>query len=128
MFFVICPAVSGGQLFGQLTDAASRNLYEAVFQSGWFIASMWTQSLVIHAIRSQKLPFIGSCASVPVLLCSFLGIATVTLLPFIPLGTSLGLSPLPPVFFAYLSLIVIGYLSLVTVTKKLFIRRYGSLL
>lgn len=128
MFFVICPAVSGGQLFGQLTDAATRNLYEAVFQSGWFIASMWTQSLVIHAIRSQKLPFIGSCASVPVLLCSFLGIATVTLLPFIPLGTSLGLSPLPPVFFAYLSLIVIGYLSLVTVTKKLFIRRYGSLL
>lgn len=128
MFFVICPAVSGGQLFGQLTDAASRDLYEAVFQSGWFIASMWTQSLVIHAIRSQKLPFIGSCASVPVLLCSFLGIAAVTLLPFIPLGISLGLSPLPPVFFAYLALIVIGYLSLVTVTKKLFIRRYGSLL
>lgn len=128
MFFVICPAVSGGQLFGQLTDAASRDLYETVFQSGWFIASMWTQSLVIHAIRSQKLPFIGSCASAPVLLCSFFGIAAVTLLPFTPLGRSLGFSALPPVFFAYLALIVIGYLTLITVTKKLFIRRYGSLL
>ncbi len=128
MFFIICPMVCGGQDFSQLTSTVSRDLYETAFQSGWFIASMWTQALVIHTIRSQKLPFIGSCASMPVLLFSFLGIAVVTFIPFTPFASALGLSALPPVFFGYLAAIVIGYLGLVTVTKKLFIHRYGILL
>lgn len=119
---------TGGQLFGQLTDAASKQLYETAFQTGWFIESMWSQSLVIHMIRSYKLPFVGSRASTPVLLLSVFGIAAVTALPFTPIGTAIGLTALPPVYFAWLALIVAGYMVAATVVKKLYIRRYRTLL
>ena len=60
MFYVICPAVCGGLLYHQLGSEELREYYEAVFQAGWFIESMWSQSLVIHLIRTPKLPFLQS--------------------------------------------------------------------
>ena len=48
MYFVFCPASAGGKLYTQLTDPAARELWAALFQTGWFVASMWTQTLVIH--------------------------------------------------------------------------------
>ena len=76
----------------------------------------------------KKLPFIQSRASLPVMLLTMLGIAVVTLLPFTPLAAPLGLSALPPVYFAYLALIVLGYMVLATLMKKLYIRKYHELL
>ena len=76
----------------------------------------------------KKLPFIQSRASLPVMLLTMLGIAVVTLLPFTPLAAPLGLCALPPVYFAYLALIVLGYMVLATLMKKLYIRKYHELL
>ena len=67
-------------------------------------------------------------ASLPVMLLTMLGIAVVTLLPFTPLAAPLGLCALPPVYFAYLALIVLGYMVLATLMKKLYIRKYHELL
>lgn len=128
MYFVICPAACGGLHFHQITDPAMQALFIAVFQAGWFVESMWTQTLVIHMIRTPKLPFIQSRASLPVTLVTAAGIAVLTVIPFTGFGTAIGLAPLPGVYFAWLALTLLLYMALVTVFKKLFVRRYGSLL
>lgn len=63
---------------------------------------MWSQTLVIHMIRTSKIPFVQSHASAPVTLLTFIGIGVVTLIPFTPLGAALGLTALPFVYFAWL--------------------------
>ena len=128
LYFVIAPMACGGLTFAQLTNPAMQDKFAALFQTGWFIESMWTQTLVMHMIRTKKLPFIQSRASLPVMLLTMLGIAVVTLLPFTPLAAPLGLCALPPVYFGYLALIVLGYMVLATLMKKLYIRKYHELL
>lgn len=128
MYFVICPAMCGGLLYHQITDPAVRLSYIAIFQSGWFIESMWSQSLVIHMIRTAKIPFVQSIASFPVTTLSLTGILTLTLIPFTGFGAMLDLAPVPPVFFAWLALTILLYMTLATVVKNIYIRRYGELL
>ena len=128
MYYLICPMFTGGQLFSQIADPAVRTLYIALFQTGWFVESMWSQTLVIHMIRTSKIPFVQSHASAPVTLLTFTGIGVVTLIPFTPLGAALGLTALPFVYFAWLSAIVFGYMVFATIMKKVYIRKYGELL
>ncbi len=126
MYFVLCPAVCGGAY--HTLNGSARELFVSVFQAGWFVESMWSQTLVIHMIRTPKIPFVQSCASRPVLLLSASGIAALTAIPFTPLGTAIGLHALPPVYFAWLAGIVLGYMTLATVMKRAYLRRYGQLL
>jgi Mg2+-importing ATPase len=126
MFFVICPAVCGGA-YGTLSPAAQA-LFVSVFRTGWFVESMWTQALVVHMIRTEKVPFVQSRASRPLLYSTFCAIAVVTAIPFTPFGTALGLHALPAVYFACLLALVLGYMALATAAKKSYIRRYGELL
>lgn len=126
LYFVLCPLATDGQLYTQLTDPAAQALYVALFQTGWFVESMWTQTLVIHMLRTEKLPFAQSRASVPVALLSLAGIALVTAIPFTPLAAPLEMAALPPVYFLLLGMVVLGYMALVTVVKKRYIRRYGQ--
>jgi Mg2+-importing ATPase len=140
MYFVVCPAfVSDGRLFtniaagsvvgsGLLAGMDMQQAYIALFQTGWFVASMWTQSMVIHMIRTPKVPFLQSRASVQVTLATLLGAVALTLIPFTPLGALIGLVPLPGIYFVYLALILVGYMALTTLAKKAYIRRYGELL
>ena len=131
MYFVICPAVTGGGLlFHQIPEAetAARAAYIALFQAGWFVESMWSQTLVIHMIRTPKIPFVQSRASFPLMALTFAGIAALTAIPFTGFGASIGLAPLPPVYFAWLALTVVLYMGLATALKLIFIRRYGELL
>ena len=128
MYFVICPFVSGGLMFREITDPAAQAYFIAVFQAGWFVESMWSQTLVIHMIRTPKIPFIQSRASMPVALLTITGIAVLTAIPFTRLGSAIGLAALPPVFFMYLAATILLYMALATCFKKLFIRRYGELL
>lgn len=128
MYFVICPMFTGGLVYSQLTDPSTKALYIALFQTGWFVESMWSQTLVIHMIRTPKIPFVQSRASAPVTFLTFAGIAVVTLIPFTPIGTALELTALPGIYFAWLAAIVAGYMLLATVVKKLYVRRYGELL
>lgn len=128
LFFLICPSVCGGQMFRQISDPTVRQMFVSIFQSGWFVESMWTQTLVVHMIRTPKIPFLQSHASVPVMLMGGCGIALLTVLPFTPLAHALGLTALPPVYFGWLALTVVCYMLLVTVVKKLYIKKYGELL
>ncbi|MBS5725611.1 MAG: magnesium-translocating P-type ATPase [Clostridiales bacterium] len=124
LYFVICPMFTGGQLYSQLADPTAQAAYIALFQTGWFVASMWTQTLVIHMIRTSRLPFVQSRASAPVTLLSLLGIAVATIIPFTPLGTALEMTALPPLYFVFLAAVVLGYMLLMTLVKKAYIRRY----
>ena len=103
-------------------------LFIATFQAGWFIESMWSQTLVIHMIRTPKIPFIQSHASAPVIVLTVLGIVTLTVIPFTPLGSMLGLAALPPVYFAWLAGTILCYMTLATLMKTLYVKRYGELL
>ncbi len=128
MYFVICPAFTGGELYTSLADPASRALYVSIFQTGWFVESMWSQALVIHMLRTPKLPFVQSRAAAPVTLLTLAGSCAVTVIPFTPLGTALGFTALPAVYFLWLAAIVAGYMLLATAVKKSYVRRYGELL
>jgi Mg2+-importing ATPase len=79
-------------------------------------------------LRTPKMPFIHSRASMPVTLLTMTGIAALTVIPFTGFGSAIELAPLPPIFFAYLAATILLYMMLATAFKKLFIRRYGELL
>ena len=136
MYFVFCPLfVSGGVLYNDLPNAYSgaellrmQAAYMGMFQAGWFVESMWSQTLVIHMIRTPKLPFIQSRASLPVCLLTFTGIAVLTIIPFTAFGASLGFLPLPVWYFAYLIPCIFCYMLLATSLKKAYVKHYGELL
>lgn len=128
MYFIIAPMFTDGLLYHQLTDPAMKALYIAVFQAGWFVESMWSQTLVIHMIRTSKIPFIESRASMSLTVLTFAGILLLTLIPFTGFGASIGLSPLPKIYFLYLAITIILYMALATIMKKLYVKKYGELL
>lgn len=136
MYFVLCPLfVSGGVLFNDLPAhysgaalAAVQARYIGLFQAGWFVESMWSQTLVIHMIRTPKLPFIQSHASAPLTLLTLAGITILTVIPFTKLGAMLGFVALPAVYFAYLIPCILLYMVLATSLKKAYVRYYGELL
>ena len=136
MYFVFCPLfVSHGVLFNNLASvysgdalATMQAAYIALFQAGWFVESMWSQTLVIHMIRTPKLPFIQSRASAPVTLLTMAGIALLTALPFSPLRPELGLGALPIEYFCFLIPCTLLYMALATSIKKAYVKRYGELL
>ncbi len=128
MFYIISPMFTDGLLFHQLTDPTTRSLYISVFQAGWFVQSMWSQTLVIHLIRTQKIPFLESRASFPLTALTSAGIIILTLIPFTTFGTSIGLAPLPGIYFIYLFVIIILYMILTSFIKKIYIKKYGELL
>lgn len=126
MYFVICPLVCGGAY--KNLDANGQLVFMALFQTGWFVESMWSQTLVIHMIRTPKIPFVQSRASLPVTTLTFMGIFALTAIPFTPLGTAIGLTALPAIYFAYLAGIIFAYMCLVTIVKRVFVKKYGELL
>ena len=126
MYFVFCPAAAGGRLYSQLTDPAARDAWAALFQTGWFVASMWTQTLVIHMVRTAKVPVVQSRASAPLTGLTLAGIAVVTVLPFSPLAGGLGLAALPAGYFAALAGVVAGYILLESAAKAFYIKKYHS--
>ena len=89
---------------------------------------MWSQTLVIHMIRTPKLPFLQSRASAPVTLLTMAGIAVLTAIPFTGLGAALGFVALPASYFAYLIPCILLYMALATSLKKAYVRHYGELL
>ncbi|MEG1896018.1 MAG: magnesium-translocating P-type ATPase, partial [Oscillospiraceae bacterium] len=103
-------------------------VYSALFQTGWFVESMWTQTLVIHMIRTQKIPFLQSHASTPVTVLTFTGIGLLTIIPFTALGRMLGFVALPFAYFAFLFATVLAYICLITIVKNLYTKHFGELL
>jgi len=126
MFFIICPAVFGGT-YWSLIGTASAASFIALFQAGWFVESLWSQTIVIHMLRTPKVPFLQSRASLIVLLITSLGIVVGTVMPYTELGTILGMFPLPWDYFLWLIATIIGYMGLVTIMKKVYIKKFGEL-
>lgn len=126
LFFIVCPAAAGGA-WGTL-DAAGQAVFAGTFQAGWFIESMWTQTLVVHLIRTEKVPFVGSRASLPLCALGATGIAVACVLPVTPLGAALDFCALPATFWPILATMVAGYAALAMLAKRRYVRRNGSLL
>jgi Mg2+-importing ATPase len=97
----------------------------ALFQTGWFVESLLTQTLIIHIIRTAKIPFLESRASIALITTTIVIAAIGIALPFSWLGSFLGFVPLPPAYWIALGLILPGYVILTHVVKTWFIRRFG---
>lgn len=126
LYFVLCPAAVGAPFAA--ADAAAQAQFAALFQTGWFVESIFTQSLVLHMLRGKRFPSARSHASLPVCLFTLGGIALLAAVPYTPVGAAFGLVPLPAVYFALLAAIVVGYIALTTLAKCLYVRKFGSLL
>ena len=98
----------------------------ALFHTGWFVESLFTQTLIIHVIRTNKIPFIQSRASWPLILTSLIIVAVGAWLTVSPLANTLGFVPLPPLYWLFLAIMLLGYAILTQVVKTWFIRRFGE--
>ena len=92
------------------------------FRSGWFVESLATQTLVVFAIRTRRIPFFRSHPSLPLTLAALAVVAIGAVLPATPLAHTLGFQPLPVTYFAALAGMVAGYLVLIEIGKKIFYR------
>src|SRR5271165_331173 len=91
-----------------------------LFRSGWFVESLWTQSLVIFLIRTRRMPFFRSRASKPLTVSTLVCVAVGAALPYTSFSHELGFKPLPAAFFGFLVGMIIIYLLLVEVGKRYF--------
>jgi Mg2+-importing ATPase len=107
-------------VFGAKTPAQ-----QTLFQSGWFIVGLLTQTLVVHMIRTRKLPFIQSRAAAPLMVMTGIIIAVGIFLPMGPLAHYFKLQALPPLYFVLLPLIVLGYMASIQAMKHFYNNRWG---
>lgn len=99
---------------------------QSLFQSGWFVEGLLSQTLIVHMIRTQKIPFIQSSAAPPVLLLTLAIMAIGIMIPFTPVGESIGLQHLPPSYFPILFLILLSYCVLTQIVKTIYIRKFNE--
>ena len=99
---------------------------QSLFQSGWFVVGLLTQTLIVHMIRTQHIPFIQSRAAMPVILLTASIMALGVYLPYSSLGAHLGLVPLPLSYYPWLAGILLCYCVLTQVVKRIYIRRFGQ--
>jgi Mg2+-importing ATPase len=98
----------------------------ALFHSGWFVESIITQTLIVHVIRTRKIPFFQSCASPTLILTTLVIIAIGSALPYIPsVAAYLGFVPLPPVYWAFIAATILCYVTLTHSVNAWFARKFG---
>ncbi len=98
----------------------------SLFQTGWFVESLLTQTLIVHIIRTRRIPFIGSRASVPMTLATLLVMAVGAWLPYSSFAPALGMTPLPAVYWAWIAGFLFCYAVLTHIVKTWFFKRYGG--
>jgi Mg2+-importing ATPase len=96
----------------------------ALFQTGWFVESLLTQTLIIHVIRTNRIPCLQSRASWPLIATTVLIMVTGLWLPFSPLGPVLGFTELPPLYWPLLLLTLLSYVGLTQLVKTWLYRRH----
>ena len=97
-----------------------------LFNAGWFVESLLSQTLIIHLIRTPKLPFVQSRAAAPVIALTTAVMAAGIAIPFSPLGAAVGFTALPANYFGWLMLIIFGYILLMQIVKTIFIHFSGE--
>jgi P-type Mg2+ transporter len=98
---------------------------QTLFQSGWFVVGLLTQTLVVHMLRTPKLPFVQSHAAAPLMAMTMAIMAVGLWLPLGPLAAYFKLQALPTAYYGWLVAILLGYCMLTTLMKRVYIRRYG---
>ena len=126
LYFILCPYLCGGS-FNTL-DIVEQLHFMAIFQTGWFLESMWTQILILYLLRSEEIKLFKSKPSKPVWIVTIFGIIAFTLLSMSKLGNYIGMIKLPWMYFIFLVLIVTCYLVMITFAKKLYLRKYDKLI
>jgi P-type Mg2+ transporter len=106
--------------------AANSPEHQSLFQSGWFVEGLLSQTLIVHMIRTQKIPFIQSTAAAPVLVMTGIVMAIGIAIPFTSLGASVGLQPLPMNYFPWLVATLLSYCVLTQIIKTIYIRKFGK--
>jgi P-type Mg2+ transporter len=99
---------------------------QALFQSGWFVEGLLSQTLIVHMIRTRKIPFFQSWPCAPLLFSTLAVFAIGAILPFTVIGLAIGLVPLPPVYFFWLAGILAGYCLVVQFVKIWFLKRFKT--
>lgn len=99
---------------------------QSLFHSGWFIEGLLSQTLVVHMLRTQKIPFIQSTAAFPVIVMTMLIMAVGIYIPFSPMGSLIGLEPLPWSYFPWLIATLLSYCIVAQLMKRIYIKRFGQ--
>jgi Mg2+-importing ATPase len=120
-FFFHCSA-----FIDPATGPAQKAALARLFQTGWFVESLLTQTLIVHIIRTRRIPFLGSRASLHMTLTTITIMAVGAWLPYSPFAGALGMVPLPPVFWAWITAFLVSYAILTHIMKTWFFNRYGG--
>ncbi|OZY32805.1 magnesium-translocating P-type ATPase [Pseudomonas lundensis] len=99
--------------------------HQTLFQSGWFVVGLLTQTLIVHMIRTPKIPFLQSRAAMPLLVMTGVIMAVGIFLPMGPLAGYFKLEALPPLYFVFLPMILLAYMGLTQAVKGFYIRKFG---
>lgn len=128
LYYILCPLLCGGTTYLNMVDPVMQSQYVALFQTGWFLESMWTQVLILHFLRTRKIPFVQSSPSIPVVCTTFAGIIVFTSLTFTKSAGVIGLTKLPIMYFLFLFVVVLLYMLLTTVVKTVYQKKYHELI
>ncbi len=105
---------------------AQKEMAARLFQTGWFVESLLTQTLIVHIIRTRKIPIFGSQASAQMTFTTLAIMAVGAWLPYSPLAPLLGLVPLPAIYWAWIGAFLAGYAIITTGVKSWFFNRFGG--
>ena len=121
LYFIIVPMITGGNY---QAGSGQAETFITLFQTGWFVESIWTQTMVIYMLRSPKLPFVQSRPALSVIVTTMAAALFVTSLPYSLFASVLKTAPLNGTYFLFLLLIIALYMVSVTLVKHLYIKRY----
>ena len=120
-FFFHCNA-----FLNPVTGVQGKEALAKLFQTGWFVESLLTQTLIVHIIRTRRIPFFGSRASFHMTLTTLIVIAIAAWLPYSPVAEVLGMVPLPPIYWGWIAGFLLSYAFLAHFVKNWFFNRYGG--
>jgi Mg2+-importing ATPase len=104
---------------------ANSPAHQTLFQSGWFVEGLLTQTLIVHMIRTKKIPFIQSTAGWPMLVMTTCAVSLGIFLPMSPVAHLLGMQALPPMYFVFLLIVIVSYMILTQSLKGFYSKRFG---
>lgn len=114
-----------GYLSPELSEAERQGLVR-LFQTGWFVESLLTQTLIVHIIRTRRVPFLESRPSAPLLLATLTVMAVGVWLPYSPFAEALGFVPLPASYWVWVVGFLLAYGTLTHLVKRWFFAKYGG--
>lgn len=127
LYLIIAPAACGNLPYAKISDPQMQQHFVMIFQTGWFLLSMWTQLMIIQLLRTKKIPFLQSRPSKAVMIGTLLGIIIFTSIPYSFIAKHIDLAPMPWTYYIYLVITVCCYLALTSFIKIRYLKKYHDL-